>query len=175
MNGARIVMALPGDPHTYSAATGLDLTAPSVHEYTINEFGGSAFRFWSEPHTPSNLQDVQLVHDDCTTKLSFTTDQFVDWKLNTTEHLIWAFNSADHFVGYHGLTKGHLYVTWASPALDSNLIIVIAFSSAAVFIVVCGLVSRYLVKRKLKNTKNDDKSNVVVVKEEKQVEMNQVE
>jgi len=105
MNGARIVMALPGSPHTYSPAIGLDVlpTSGTVDEYIINEVGGSAFRFWQAPYAQPSLVDASLEVADCTTSMSFATATIAGWPLNVTgeNHFLWGLNEADYFVGYH--------------------------------------------------------------------------
>ena len=115
MNGARIVMALPGSPHTYSPATGLDVLPASgtVDEYIINEVGGSAFRFWQAPYAQPSLVDASLEAADCTTSMSFVTATIAGWPLDVTgeNHFLWALNEADYFVGYHSsANRGHVTI-----------------------------------------------------------------
>ena len=123
MNGGRIVMALPGSPVSYSAATGLDLSSgPTVNEYIINEVGGSAFRFWKTPYAQPSVTAASFEVADCHTAMAFSTSAISGWALNVTgtDELIWALNDADTFVGYHSSDhRGLLTANWADGLLGA--------------------------------------------------------
>lgn len=119
MNGGRIVMALPGNHLAYTARDGIDLTsgAPTVDEYIINEVGGSSFRLWSTPHPTTSLVAASHEASDCYTSMAFSTATIAGEALNLggTDSLIWGFNGADSFVGYHGREhRGLLEIDWAA-------------------------------------------------------------
>lgn len=123
MNGARIALALPGTD--FDPVTGLDLTGgANVAEYIINEEGGSAFRLWSTPFTsPSSLRASAVEATDCFTSMAFTTDAIAGWPLDgsaaSAGTYIWAFESSNNFVQYHGReNRGHLYVDWSLGAVE---------------------------------------------------------
>lgn len=126
MNGGRIVMALPGSPINYSPATGLDLTSGStVNEYIINEFGGSAFRFWKAPYATPSVTSSAFMSSDCYTSMAFSTTAISGWNLNLTgsDTLIWGLNVADAFVGYHGSeNRGIIEVDWTAPPPAADIV-----------------------------------------------------
>ena len=119
MHGAPILMALPGD--NYSAYSGLDLTLdPTVNEYVIDPTL-SAFRHWMTPVTSTSkrsgsrsLQSNQVESNDCFTAMNFKTSYIhtQDFNVTGTDDLIWAANSEDYYVGYHGLSRGRFLVDW---------------------------------------------------------------
>jgi len=115
MNGARIVLGIPGTPESYTAATGLDVSAgPSMSEYVIHEHS-SSFRFWSAPYHSPSMSDASIEVNDCITAMSFTTHAISGWSLNLTgtDTLIWGVNTEDAFVGYHGRdSRGKLAIDW---------------------------------------------------------------
>lgn len=102
MNGASIIMALPGGD--YTAKEGLDMdTEGSVQEYVIN-LKGSAFRHWSEPLEGRDLSGYDFESNECFTALTFKTKNINNIKFNTdgTDDLVWSANGQDSFCGYHG-------------------------------------------------------------------------
>jgi hypothetical protein len=119
MDGAHIVLALPGTD--YSPTTGLDLTGgPTVHEYVINEEGGSAFRLWSEPYQPAALRASGVEANDCFTAMTFSSDALAGWPLpahgNST--YIWGMSNSDAYVSYHGSSnRGKEVIDWSVGAV----------------------------------------------------------
>ena len=121
MNGASIVMGLPGSPAQYSPKTGLSVTGTttrSVDEYTIHP-QSSAFRHWSTPHGSAAITAAVIETTSCYTSMSFTTNTIAGRKLAVDgtinqDKLIWGFNDQDHFVGYHGSSnRGKVTVDWS--------------------------------------------------------------
>jgi len=115
MNGAHIVLALPGPTATFTPQDGLQLGTPTVDQYVIDE-DASAFRHWSTPAARRQLVAAGYETNECFTSMSFSTDEISGWKLNLsgTDSLIWGANGADSFVGYHGRpNRGKLTVDWA--------------------------------------------------------------
>ena len=86
MNGGRVVMALPASPVDYSPRTGLNLrsSGPTVNEYVINEFGGSAFRLWQHVSPNASLATSAVEAGECYTSMAFTTHAIAGWSLNLT-------------------------------------------------------------------------------------------
>lgn len=117
MMGAHIAMLLPGPASLFTAKDGLtDTSSPVIDEFIINEFGGSAFRLWQTSYVNKSITSAGWDVDECFTSFSFSTDALAGWPLNTvgTDQMIWAFNSEDHFVGYHGSShRGLIQVRWA--------------------------------------------------------------
>jgi len=91
----------------------------SVAEYQISP-DGSSFRHWSEPTTGTttatkNGNTMNVIVSDCFTALTFQTDNINGKYFNVsgTDDLMWAGNSQDYHVGYHG--RGHrarFYINW---------------------------------------------------------------
>ena len=116
MNGASILMAVPGGE--YSPKTGFDLTIPaSIGEYQI-DLTGSAFRHWSDPITnsTSTVSPLELNNDECFTSFSFVADGINSIPFNATgsDVLLWAANTEDAYAGYHKLNRARFEVNWAS-------------------------------------------------------------
>ncbi len=104
MNGASIIMAIPGG--NYSPDTGLDLSVDgSVATYKI-DVEKTAFRFWDTPietdETKTTVADVE--DTGCFTALTFESDHIngLKFNLNGTDEMIWGGNSNDIWMSYHG-------------------------------------------------------------------------
>ncbi len=113
MNGANVLLALPGDD--YTAKEGLDLSLDhNVNEYQI-ALGGSAFRHWQ---TPKNTLPVnaQVEYDGCFTAITFELDSIngKTFDLDGKNHMLWAGNGLDSFVGYHLHNRAIFTVEWAN-------------------------------------------------------------
>ena len=126
MDGAQIVMATPGPAETYSAKFGLNTvnSGPEVAEYTINDDGrGAAFRLWNTPHPTSSISEASVTVDGCFSSMSFSTAVISGKPLNLagSDDMIWAFNGADTFVGYHSReNRGKIKIDWAAATLPPS-------------------------------------------------------
>ena len=119
MNGAQIVMALPGE--YVSAQEGLDLTKPgSVLEYQIHPTQ-SRFRYWGGPHPTEYISGASYDSTECFSSMEFTTHTIGGQRLqiDSSDDIIWAANRHNRFVEYHGRGRGEsegsrgiLEVTW---------------------------------------------------------------
>ena len=119
MNGAQIVMALPGE--YVSAQEGLDLTKPgSVLEYQIHPTQ-SRFRYWGGPHPTEYISGASYDSTECFSSMEFTTHTIGGQRLqiDASDDIIWAANRHNRFVEYHGRGRGEsegsrgiLEVTW---------------------------------------------------------------
>lgn len=115
MNGARIIMALPGGGGEYSAKDGLDLDKSKTIEEYIIDHQGSSFRHWKTPVTvEGRFIDANVTHDDCFTSLSFKMDGIHDQLFNVsgTDDLVWAANGVDFYAGHHGRNRARFNVEW---------------------------------------------------------------
>ena len=104
MNGANIIMAIPGG--NYTADKGLDLTVDgSIATYVIHP-EESAFRHWQTPiETEDTLSMVRDYEDTgCFTAITFESDHINGIKFNFdgTDEMIWGGNSNDIWMQYHG-------------------------------------------------------------------------
>jgi hypothetical protein len=127
MNGATIIMALPGD--NYTALDGLDLTlAPNVQEYIIDP-DASAFRHWKDPVSAISraANPTAEAHayesTDCFTAITFKTDAIHNVKFNLagTDELLWAGNTEDYYVGYHGRdNRNRFAIDWPTGKVTLN-------------------------------------------------------
>jgi hypothetical protein len=126
MNGATIIMALPGD--NYTALNGLDLTLdPNVQEYIIDP-DATAFRHWKDPvSTISRAGSAAEAHGlestDCFTAITFKTDAIhnVKFNLSGTDELLWAGNTEDYYVGYHGRqNRNRFAIDWPTGKVTLN-------------------------------------------------------
>ena len=115
MNGANVIMAIPGDPLAYSPVTGLDMsTDASVNSYKIHD-KDSSFRLWMTPLESADATGSAVESTDCFTALTFETDHIngVKFNLDGTDELIRASNSEDYYVGYHGrLDRTRFTLNW---------------------------------------------------------------
>ena len=124
MNGAPIVMAMPGGD--FDDRTGLDLTqGPQVDEYIINEHGGSAFRLWKEPVRPASLVGASVETSDCFSSMTFATAAIAGQPLPAAGNAtyIWATNNEDSYVGYHGRSNGNrgkLEIDWSVGVVEAE-------------------------------------------------------
>jgi len=117
MNGASIIMAIPGG--NYAADTGLDLSVDgSVATYKIDP-EDSAFRHWMTPietdETKATAADVE--ESGCFTALTFVSDHIngLKFNINGTDEMIWGGNSNDIWMGYHGHThRSRFTVDWST-------------------------------------------------------------
>ena len=115
MDGSNVILAAPGPHATYSAATGLEVTdsqdpsTGSVAGYKIHE-ADSAFRHWDVPVSP-DLADVSFSFDGCHTDLTFEVDAIngKGFNFDGVDTLVWAANSQDYFVGFHGRTNRMIF------------------------------------------------------------------
>mmetsp|Transcript_17822 Transcript_17822/g.58226 ORF Transcript_17822/g.58226 Transcript_17822/m.58226 type:complete len:689 (-) Transcript_17822:932-2998(-) len=123
MNGAHIAMLLPDSPLLYTPQHGLaNATGPVIDEFIISE-RGTAFRLWNTPYPVKSLLAAGWAVDDCFTTLSFSTAALAGWPLDTagSNKMLWAFNSADHYVGYHsGSHRGIVNVQWSDGAYSTT-------------------------------------------------------
>jgi len=94
----------------------------SVAEYQISP-DGSSFRHWSEPTTTGTTATTEsngnntmnVVVSDCFTSLTFHTDHINGKFFNVSgiDDLMWAGNSQDYHVGYHGRgNRARFYINW---------------------------------------------------------------
>lgn len=117
MNGGNVVLAMPGG--NYSAVTGLDLSlGGSADTYQVHQVS-SAFRTWDTPIESDELKatETDYEHTDCFTALTFESDQINGQQFNVdgSDEMIWAGNSEDHFMGYHGHnTRSRFTVDWTT-------------------------------------------------------------
>ena len=143
MNGADILMALPGG--NYTPAYGLEVpgkTLPgtdeisveiskkksvaiepvnnpegsTVYEYVIDP-EGSAFRHWYEPIGTSQSNKTNVVVTEYATALTWELDNINGKKFSMTgfDDLIWAGNSKDYHVGYHGRgNRARFHINWST-------------------------------------------------------------
>jgi len=144
MNGADILLALPGGNYTptfglevpgktlpgtdeisvelskkksATVATEINPEGSTVDGYKIDSIG-SAFRHWSEPTGMTNAQDsMNVVVTEYATSMTWETDNINGKKFNMTgfDDLIWAGNSKDYHVGYHGRgNRARFYINWVT-------------------------------------------------------------
>ena len=144
MNGADILLALPGGNYTpmfglevpgktlpgtdeisieiskkKSAAieTEINPDGSSVYEYMINP-QGSSFRHWSEPTgTDNNPDSMNVVVTEYATAMTWETNNINGKNFNMTgfDDLIWGGNSKDYHVGYHGRgNRARFYINWVT-------------------------------------------------------------
>jgi len=143
MNGANIIMALPGG--NYTSRFGLEVpgkTLPgtdeisveiskkkalvleternpegsTVYKYMINP-DGSSFRHWSEPTDITESDSMNVVVTEYATGLLWETDNINGKKFNMSgfDDLIWGGNSKDYHVGYHGRgNRARFYINWVT-------------------------------------------------------------
>jgi len=94
----------------------------SVAEYQISP-DGSSFRHWSEPTTTGTTATTEsngnttmnVIVSDCFTALTFHTDHINGKYFNVSgiDDLMWAGNSQDYHVGYHGRgNRARFYINW---------------------------------------------------------------
>ncbi|KAL3914089.1 MAG: hypothetical protein SGARI_000314 [Bacillariaceae sp.] len=119
MVSAKVILATPSS--VYNASHGFDFDYdPMVAEYGIgSEF---AFRHWQTPLSAVSRQ-AAIVSDstsyavddgDCFTSMTFTTAGIFDRSFNVSgmDAMVWAANGEDMFAGYHGDSRGVVYVEW---------------------------------------------------------------
>mmetsp|Transcript_29792 Transcript_29792/g.63199 ORF Transcript_29792/g.63199 Transcript_29792/m.63199 type:complete len:708 (-) Transcript_29792:104-2227(-) len=117
MNGGSVLLSMPGG--NYSAVTGLDLSVDgSAATYKIHP-KDTAFRHWMTPietdETKTTMADFETT--DCFTAMTFESDHINGQKFNVdgSDEMIWAGNSDDHFMGYHGRThRARFTLDWNS-------------------------------------------------------------
>lgn len=111
MNGGKVLLMKPGG--NYSPVTGLDLSVgPSIGAYVIDGTD-SAFRHWID--TEMVAEGASHEHTDCFTALTFESDNISGqaFNLEGSDEMIWAGNSNDYYVGYHGPdSRGRLTIDW---------------------------------------------------------------
>lgn len=111
MNGGKVLLMKPGG--NYSPVTGLDLSfGPSIGAYVIDGTD-SAFRHWID--TEMVAEGASHEHTDCFTALTFESDNISGqaFNLEGSDEMIWAGNSNDYYVGYHGPdSRGRLTIDW---------------------------------------------------------------
>lgn len=144
MNGADILLALPGGNYTptfglevpgktlpgtdeisveiskkksAAVATEINPEGSTVNGYKIDSIG-SSFRHWSEPTGITTAQDsMNVVVTEYATSMTWETDNINGKKFNMTgfDDLIWAGNSKDYHVGYHGRgNRARFYINWVT-------------------------------------------------------------
>jgi hypothetical protein len=145
MNGADILLALPGGNYTprfglqvpgktlpgtdeisveiskkksAAIATETNPEGSTVYEYVINP-EGSSFRHWYEPtgNTTSASESINVVVTEYATAMTWETNNINGKKFNMTgfDDLIWAGNSKDYHVGYHGRgNRARFYINWVT-------------------------------------------------------------
>lgn len=144
MNGADILLALPGGNYTpqfglqvpgktlpgtdeisveiskkksAAIATETNPEGSSVYEYVINR-EGSSFRHWSEPTGITSATDsMNVVVTEYATAMTWETNNINGKKFNMTgfDDLIWGGNSKDYHVGYHGRgNRARFYINWVT-------------------------------------------------------------
>ena len=104
MNGASIIMAIPGG--NYTADKGLDLSVDgSIATYMIHPTE-SAFRHWQTPIETDDTMSMVRDYEDtvCFTAITFESDHINGIKFNFdgTDDMIWSGNSNDIWMQYHG-------------------------------------------------------------------------
>jgi len=102
MNGASVIMAIPGG--NYTAMDGFDLSmGSSVHEYVIDLYG-SSFRHWKDPIEGRDTSTYKVESTPCFTSLTFTTGDinYIPFNLEGSDKMIWAANNDDTYCGSHG-------------------------------------------------------------------------
>eukprot|EP00640_Fibrocapsa_japonica_P003366 CAMPEP_0113938754 /NCGR_PEP_ID=MMETSP1339-20121228/5175_1 /TAXON_ID=94617 /ORGANISM="Fibrocapsa japonica" /LENGTH=321 /DNA_ID=CAMNT_0000942017 /DNA_START=228 /DNA_END=1193 /DNA_ORIENTATION=+ /assembly_acc=CAM_ASM_000762 len=112
MNGANVLLALPGDG--YTAQYGLDLGGMhNVQEYVVST-EDSAFRHWQE--AVKDDPNAQVEYDGCFTAISFEADSINGNFFNVTgaDNMLWAGNQVDYYVGYHLRNRDIFTVEWST-------------------------------------------------------------
>ncbi len=113
MNGANVILALPGNE--YTAKDGLNMNGEhNIGEYQISN-AGSSFRHWQTPSPRASSDfDAQVEYDGCFTSISYNLDNIKGEAFNITgrDHLLWAGNSMDTYVGYHLKHRAIFTVEW---------------------------------------------------------------
>ncbi|KAL9180129.1 hypothetical protein ACHAXT_008099 [Thalassiosira profunda] len=114
MNGGNVLLAKPGGD--YSPVTGLNTTLPgSVATYQIHPTE-SSFRHWMDPiETDEAMSTVaDFESNECFTAFTFESDHINGQKFNLggEDEMIWAANSVDHFMGYHGSNRARFTMDW---------------------------------------------------------------
>jgi len=135
MLGANIVMAKAASE--YSPSEGLDFTTdPDVQQYVINP-DATSFRFWDTPVASTNIavtnrsSNTRQLNEgmltsyestDCFTSLSFSGNSIGLKSLNLTgtDQMLWAANSADSFMQYHGDNRGLFSVSWLEKSTNDG-------------------------------------------------------
>lgn len=115
MNGANIILAMPGGD--YSASSGMDMNVgASINTYMIDP-DDTSFRHWADPVESEENDRILRDFEDtgCHTAITFETDHINGqvFNLSGTDELIWAGNHMDHFMGYHGRkTRARFTLDW---------------------------------------------------------------
>jgi hypothetical protein len=165
MFNASIVLAMrAGD---YTPKYGFNFSTDSeVHEY-ITSIDQTSFRHWSTPYGDQDEQDgngttatersssggrllhgdenhylVSTHHDGCFTSMIFhgKTISGKAFNLNGSDTLIWAANSVDSFMQYHGGDRGNFTVEWAAsstaaPMVNALIGVLMASVVSVVFVI----------------------------------------
>ena len=142
MNGANVLLALPGGNYTSmyglevpgmtlpgsdeisievskkksaTLATETNPVGSTVHEYAIDS-NDTAFRHWSEPTGTANAPgSMNVLVTECSTSITWETNNINGRTFNMTgmDDLIWAGNSKNYHVGYHGRgNRARFYINW---------------------------------------------------------------
>jgi hypothetical protein len=119
MNGGQILLATPYSSENYSPVTGLDNSTEAVIATYVIDANDTAFRHWQEPmDTDEALATVASFDtNECSTSISFESTHIngKQFNVNGTDEMIWAGNSNDYFVGYHGpFSRMRFTVDWQS-------------------------------------------------------------
>jgi hypothetical protein len=129
MSGATILMAKPSS--VYSASLGFDLSSledaePVVEEHVIDP-EWFAFRHWATPVTAVSRSESSVYgveEGDCFTFMTFQTTGIFNRTFNLsgegggTDRMIWSANGEDSFAGYHGSSRGVLFVNWSAGTVE---------------------------------------------------------
>jgi len=127
MLGGQILLATPYRTENYSPVTGLDTSnEPSIGTYIIDA-NNTAFRHWQDPiETDEAFATVaSFESSDCSTAISFESSHINGREFNTngTDEMIWAGNSVDYYMGYHGpLSRMRFTIDWKSGKVTTSSI-----------------------------------------------------
>ncbi|KAL7487092.1 hypothetical protein ACHAW6_012672 [Cyclotella cf. meneghiniana] len=119
MNGGQILLATPFGTENYSPVTGLDNSTEAMIATYVIDANDSSFRHWMDPietdEAISTVADFET--DDCSTAISFESNHIngKEFNINGTDDMIWAGNSIDYYVGYHGpFSRLRFTIDWRS-------------------------------------------------------------
>ena len=119
MNGGQILLATPYSTEDYSPVTGLDNSSEAMIATYVIDPDDTAFRHWQDPiDTDEALAtESSFETNDCSTSISFMSSHIngKDFNIDGTDEMIWAGNSNDYFVGYHGpFSRMRFTIDWKS-------------------------------------------------------------
>lgn len=119
MCGGQILLATPYGTEDYSPVTGLDNSTDAMIGTYVIDTNDTAFRHWMDPiETEESMSPVAAIEsDDCFTAISFESDHIngKEFNITGTDDMIWAGNSVDYYVGYHGpFSRMRFTIDWMS-------------------------------------------------------------